>query len=213
MLDKSLDFKDLIMRIEADKLQNMQPPILPEGYSFRLFTTGGEADWARIETSVDEFESMGSAQAYFEQAYLPHRQEVEKRCLFVLNPEGFPIGTALSWYADSALGHQALLNWVAVCPDYQGLGLGRAIVQQALINFRTLEPDQPVWLHTQTWSPPAIKLYHQLGFCLMKTAKLANMNSRSGVPKIYENQYEDGIAILKKVMDAHTVEQMIAKAI
>jgi len=208
MLDKSIDFKSVIMKIECDEIKNIASPILPDGISIRFFTAGDEEHWARIEASVLEFDSVGEARDYFEKSYLPHKESLQKRCIFVLNKEKLPIATANSWFADSELGYQATLHWVATCPEYQGLGIGKAIVQQALINFQTLEPNKPVWLHTQTWSHAAIKLYHHLGFNLMKSGKLANNNTRNGIPKIYQNDFYEAIQVLKEVVDSEQLEKL-----
>ncbi|MCL2169470.1 MAG: GNAT family N-acetyltransferase [Defluviitaleaceae bacterium] len=211
MLDKSIDYKNVIMKIESDKINDIESPMLPDGFSFRFFRSGDEEHWARIEASVLEFDSADAARAYFERAYLPHKKNLEKRCIFALNRDGLPIATANSWFADSKeLGYQASLHWVAVCPDYQGLGIGRAITKQALINFQSLEPNKPVWLHTQTWSHPAIRLYHNLGFSIMKTERLANNNTKDGNPKIYRNDFYEAIEVLRDVMDDKDVNELIS---
>jgi len=213
MLDKSVEFKHIIMKIEAERIKVAGHPTLPEGYSFRFFTTDDEAHWARIETSVLEFEAEGIAREYFTKSFLPRKGELLKRCVFVLDPEGLPIATATAWFANSELGHQASLHWVAVCPEHQGLGIGRAVVQQALMIFHELDPSSPVWLHTQTWSHVAVKLYHGLGFNMMKTAKLANSNTRDGVPKIYQNDYDEAVEILTTVMDGDFLNRLISAAV
>ena len=213
MLDKSVDYKNIIMKMDCSRVQDIIPPILPDGYSFRYFIQGDEAHWARIEASVLEFDSSVIARNYFEKAYLPYSNELHRRCLFVLNQDSVPIATANAWFADSELGHQASLHWVAVCPECQGLGIGKEVVKQALINFQNVEPNHDVWLHTQTWSHVAVKLYHSLGFSIMKNGKLANMNSRDNIPKIYPNDFDEAIAILKKVMDDTFVERLVFTAV
>ena len=62
MLDKSIEFKNIIMKIEPNKIKNIANPILPDGFSFRFFETGDEAHWARIEASVLEFDSNDKAE-------------------------------------------------------------------------------------------------------------------------------------------------------
>jgi len=212
MLDKSVEYKNIIMKIQWDKIKSIAKPILPDGFSFRFFTAGDEIHWARIEASVLEFDSVDLARSYFEMSYLPHKENLEKRCVFVVDRSGLPIATASSWFADSELGYQASLHWVAVCPEYQGLGIGKAITQQALINFRNLEPNNPVFLHTQTWSHTAVKLYHDLGFVIAKKDRLGNNNTRDGVTKIYQNDFEEAMQVLEKVLDYEYINKFFSNA-
>lgn len=200
------------MRLECDKLRNITSPMLPDGFSFRFFMPGDEVHWARIEASVLEFNSVNAAMNYFEKAYLPYKKELQKRCLFIINKDDLPIATANSWFANSELGRQASLHWVATCPEYQGLGIGKAITKQALINFWHLEANSRIWLHTQTWSYKAIKLYHDLGFNLMKHDRLANCNTKDGNVKIYQNDFYEAVQVLRCVMGDKCVDELINTA-
>jgi len=207
MLDKTIVYKNLIMRISHEEIPKAGQAMLPAGFSFSFFKEGDECHWARIEASVLEFDNPEKALEYFAKSFLPHIDELKQRCIFALNPEGLPVATATAWYADSEIGRQAALHWVAVCPEYQGLGLGRAITQKALLEFQALEPNCDVWLHTQTWSHPAIKLYHSLGFKLLRTEKLARGNND---PRIYyDNDYDDAIEVLRIVMDESSIKALI----
>ena len=217
MLDKSLAFKHVIMRIEPPRVAEPMDIRLPDGFSFRFFSPADAAadvkHWASIETSVLEFASEEEAGNYFKKSYLPFSHELQRRLLFIQNPEGLPIATSNAWYADSHLGYQAVVNWVGVRPEYQGKGLGKAIVQKTLEVFRQIEPGKPVWLHTQTWSYPAIKLYHKLGFNMVKTDTLANMNSRDGVPKVYTSEFTEAIEVLKAAIDDDYIDILASTAV
>lgn len=110
MLDKSVEFKNMVMRIESDKLLAIDEPVLPYGFSFSLFSgIENVKDWCRIETSVLEFASIEDAEDYLSRAYLPYINELKNRCLFVTNKENVPIATATAWFVDSELSHQACL--------------------------------------------------------------------------------------------------------
>lgn len=199
MIDKSVEYKNVIMRLDAPCACCDSRIALPEGFSFKFFTPQEEAHWARIETSVLEFSSEDEARAYFEKAYLPHVAELTQRCIFITNPDNLPIATANAWYAKSDLGYQAALHWVAVCPEYQGMGLGRAIVRKALSVFAELEHGRPIWLKTQTQSHPAIKLYHSLGFNLVRKDPLANTTARNGIISIYQNDFTEALEVLRPI--------------
>ena len=210
MLDKSIEFKSIIMRLDKPASQNFGEPVLPNGFSFRFFETSSDINhWGRIEASVLEFASEEDASGYFARSFFPHAGDLQKRCLFVLDPSGLPIATANAWFADSQLGHQASLTWVAVCLEYQGQGIGKAIVQKALSVFRDLEPGNAIWLHTQTWSHVAVRLYHALGFNVVRADRLANMNSKDGKPKLYGNDYAEAVCVLKAVMEPEYVDELV----
>ncbi|MBQ4335586.1 MAG: GNAT family N-acetyltransferase, partial [Lentisphaeria bacterium] len=61
MLDKSLPYYDIIMKMPGRNLLSLPEPVLPEGYSFRLYKPGDEYAWARLESQVLEFPTHGKA--------------------------------------------------------------------------------------------------------------------------------------------------------
>ena len=128
MLDKSLPYKSIIMRMEAAVAERLAPPAPAAGYRIRPFAPGDERHWARIETSVGEFSEEAAARAYFERVYLP---EAALRCLFVVTERDEPVATATTWTEEEASLRQLQLQWVAVEPAHQGRGLGRAIATAA----------------------------------------------------------------------------------
>lgn len=167
MLDKSLPYIDIMMRRPA-----LPPPsaVLPEGYRFALF---GESDgtddawlraWAEIETSVLEFSDTQKAEEYFRREFLPYRDELRKRMLFVIAPDGKKVGTATAWWNDFKGERTLWLHWVSVRPEYQGLGLGRAVIYEAIRLLYEINGNKEFYLHTQTWSHKAVLLYESAGF-------------------------------------------------
>lgn len=161
MLDKSLPYKSIIMRMEAAVAERLAPPAPAAGYRIRPFVPGDERHWARIETSVGEFSEEAAARAYFERVYLP---EAALRCLFVVTERDEPVATATTWTEEEASLRQLQLQWVAVEPAHQGRGLGRAIATAAVRRAVRLAPGEAILLHTQTWSHRALRLYRSLGF-------------------------------------------------
>ncbi|MCL2377089.1 MAG: GNAT family N-acetyltransferase [Defluviitaleaceae bacterium] len=196
MLDKDVAYKNIIMKIEHEAIQRSVQPTLPEGYSFRFFTAGDETEWARIETSVLEFDAVDDALDYFKREFLPHIELLQERCVFVVDADGMPIATATAWFANSEeYGRQASLNWVAVCPKHQGKGIGKAVMLKVLQVFYDLEPNLAVWLHTQTWSHVAANMYLRLGFKMVKDDRLA----KSFESAFYANDYDEAIEILSGI--------------
>lgn len=212
MLDKSIPYKNIIMRMPFSKVSSQAAPDLPVGFSFRFYQDGDAAHWARIETSVLEFPDEAAAKSYFSRDYLPFSNDLKQRCVFVVNQENLPVATATAWYARSELGYQASLHWVAVMPAYQGLGLGQAGVQQALSLFPALDPGEDVWLHTQTWSHVAVRLYFKLGFRVLKTGRTAVVTDDGDGVKISDNDYAAAIEILRSVLEPALLSDLVATA-
>lgn len=186
MLDKSIPFKHIYMKIAAQDLLQVSIPELPQGYHFRFYQPGDEKHWAKLEQAVAEFETKEAALARYQTEFLPGGARLEKlreqyslpvidltqRQVFIENDQGQVLATATAWFADKQGSFQPILHWVSVDPTQQSLGLGQAVVAKVLSLFPQLNPGQDVMLHTQTWSYPAVVLYHKLGFYLCKNEGL-----------------------------------------
>ena len=218
MIDKSVEYKSIVMIIDGEKVMATPEPTLPEGFSFRFFQDEEDiAHWCRIETSVGEFDSEAEARAYFMQEFYhgfsveidtmhevhqfhtksPHLDEMKRRCVFILNNENLPIATTTCWFSKGEITSQ--IHWVAVCPEYQGLGLGKAVTQKAITVSAKLAPNQPMWLGTQTNSHRAVLMYHKMGFVMVKNEmQLAHENT-------YVRDYAKAIEILATVLKPEDV--------
>ena len=184
MLDKSVPFLNILMCRPAGT--PIPQYALPEGYSFSMFAPGDEKEWAEIEASVLEFPRGVDALVRF--LYAP--QEVARRCLFIQNPAGEKIATATIWWEYSGKRRDPWVSYVAVKPDYQGLGLSKALLSRLLELSAEIEGDRKVYLHTQTWSHRAVKLYEKFGFYITKEPNLF---------KYANNQYEEATALLAEI--------------
>lgn len=213
MLDKTVPYKNIVMKIPAEQIALIEEPALPSGFRFAFYEDGRERDWAQIEASVLEFDSPQLAEEYFRLDYLPHRELLKQRCLFVLGPDGTPAATATAWFAVSVLGYQPSLHWVAVRPDYQGLGLGKAVIQKATRLFLQTDAGRDVLLHTQTWSHKAIRIYQNLGYHLCKSERIAVMSNGPEGTKVAPNEFEEALAILRTRLDAETCVRLRESAI
>ena len=162
MLDKSIPYMPVIMRRKAGT------PIpefdLPERFTFTQYKSGDEKSWAKIETSVLEFGDELDALLYFQKEFLQIPSEAERRCVFIENDKGEKIATASAWHAYTDIRRDPILHWVAVRPEYQGLGLGKALVSKVVRHMRDIEGDRDFYLSTQTWSHVAIRVYMKSGF-------------------------------------------------
>ncbi|MDF2716699.1 MAG: hypothetical protein K0R28_3624, partial [Paenibacillus sp.] len=116
----------------------------------------------RIEHAVDEFKSTEAAMRRFTEEFAPHIAEMEKRCLFVIDAQGLPIGTTTAWYGLLNGNRIGRIHWVAVIPEHQGKKLSKPLLSAAL---RTLAQfHEQAYLTTQTTSYKAVGMYLNYGF-------------------------------------------------
>lgn len=213
MLDTQLPRKKIFMRLPAADRAQVPEPALPSGYSFELYRTGRCADWARIETSVGEFDTEEAAAKYFRLVFLAHPRMAKEQVLFVLNPEGVAVATASAWFGYADGRTVPMLHWVAAHPSEQGKGLGKAVCARALQLVN--DEDADVWLTTQTWSHVALRIYDSLGFRLSRKDRLEYDAVDDGrvVTRRSPNDYEEATSVLEDVFDAETLTRMKAMAI
>ncbi|SEL06217.1 Protein N-acetyltransferase, RimJ/RimL family [Carnobacterium iners] len=162
-MDKTIPYAEIWM------IRLLELPVieqhLPEGFHFAFYQEDDEVEWAAIETAVSEFEDTVQALDYFEEKFAPHLKELQKRMVFVINSSGEKIGTCSAWWKETPNKERyPLIHWVAVKPSYQGKGIAKAMMTHTLKLLQSLEHTSPVYLHTQTWSHIAIRLYEYFGF-------------------------------------------------
>lgn len=184
------------MKLAEEKTSSFASPVLPEGFRFKLYEKGDEKAWAEVEASVLEFDSERDALNYFENDYAPSQKELERRCVFVVNQNGVPIATATA--SESPYDGTSVLHWVSVRPEYQGLGIGKAVVGKALQIFREIGNSGDIWLHTQTWSHVAVRLYFKAGFVLVKEGDVEHCG----------NDYSEAMKILKTILTPEAYKKL-----
>jgi len=189
MLDKTVPFAKLKM------VRKSGTPIpdfpLPDGFRFVFFKDGDEMDWARIETSVDEFDSEFAALLRFKEDFMQYKTELYRRCLFIETDSGEKVATANAWWSFVEDERRAWLHWVSVAPGYQGLGLGKAVTSRVTQLLYEIEGDVNFYLSTQTWSYKAINIYKQCGY--------EPTDEKILYPKKFRNDYKKAIKILGKL--------------
>ena len=134
---------------------------LPQGFFFRPCRRNEIDIWTRV---VTEEAYIGYAVKFYENVYAKNADEFYKRCIFVCDAHDMPVGSSFIW---RAYGKINTVGWTRVLPEYEGKGIGRALLSEVL---RTAE--FPVYLHTQPSSLCAIKLYSDLGFALITNDKI-----------------------------------------
>jgi ribosomal protein S18 acetylase RimI-like enzyme len=122
---------------------------------------------------------------------LPYADELKQRLLFVTNINGEEVGTITSWWNMTGRRRDSSIHWFAVKKEYQGLGLGKALVSECLNRLLVLEGDKDVFLHTQTWSYKAINLYQKAGFEIEESESFAH----------YKNDYANAMPLIKNFLE------------
>lgn len=154
--------KRLRLKMVRKNLVGIPDYSLPAGFKFRLFEKGDENIWARIEASVGEFQSEEAALERFSAEFGNHLEEIAERCLFIENEHGEAIATTTAWYGDLRGRVEGRIHWVAVVPAYQGRGLAKPLLSEAM--SRLAKHHDSAYLTSQTTSYQAINLYLNYGF-------------------------------------------------
>lgn len=203
MIDKSVPYFPIIMCL-PNGTPLPEVPLLPEGYSYKLYTHGNEVDWCAVEVSVHEFDNAEKARECFQETFMAHEPELFRRMVFIVDPDGRIVANATAWWGcDERLGSIARLHWVAVMPDVQGKGFGRAVVAKALSLFSEVGPKGDIWLTTQTFSHVAVDLYVSLGFRI----------HRSATPSGDKNGYQGAMNVLQSAMRPTVYQRLLSTAL
>ncbi|MBU5468328.1 GNAT family N-acetyltransferase [Virgibacillus sp. MSJ-26] len=144
-------------------LKNIPHFSLPAGYHFRLFSREEDANlWAKTVTKTDEFSNEENAIKRFNEEFLPHVSEVEKRVVFIETSDGNIAGTATAWFGTWGGQDIGRLHWVEIIPEHQGKKLGRPLITKAMAILSDYHSS--AYLKTQESSQAAIHLYQKLGW-------------------------------------------------
>ncbi|MGM9904214.1 MAG: GNAT family N-acetyltransferase [Enterococcus sp.] len=165
MLDKSVPYAEIWMSRPLDL--SLPSYTLDTNYHFEMYRPGAEQDWACIETAVGEFESVGEAMDYFEKTFTPYPEELNKRMFFVVDQNNERVATCTAWEKTRHGKKYPVFHWLAVKPEHQGKGIAKSLTIEVLRCFQKIANYGPVFLSTQTWSYPAVRLYQNLGFTFM----------------------------------------------
>lgn len=154
------------------------------------------------EIHFDDAESAKANKGYMtkfiEDVYGNQEALFFRECLFVCDQNDTPIGTCFAW---KAYGKITTLHWFKVRKQYEGAGIGRALLS---IVMKKIKPDEyPVYLHTQPESFRAIKLYSDFGFVLLTDPIIGYR----------KNDFEECLPVLKAYMRREDFEKLqFAKA-
>ena len=157
--DSRLRFVDLLL--ERDTLDNIPSAQLPEDYSFSFYRPGDRDQWIDIECSARELTSFEQGVKVWQEYYGACEDVLDQRMLFIVNPKGEKVATATAYQLDDP--DMGQVHWVAIRREEQGKGLARPLIAKVLEVMRDLGGKR-AFLHTQTTTWVACRLYLQFGF-------------------------------------------------
>ncbi len=137
-------------------------PVLPPGFTLRTWQPGDEPTWTCVKNAAFGDQTP----AGWWQRVFGDRPDFDPQgwyfCLDGDRPIGISSAVLLRHPSTcDLLGCQ--IEWVAMLPEYRGLGLGRALVS-ACVNYALPLSPEPFVLITQRFRIAAVKLYESLGF-------------------------------------------------
>lgn len=146
----------------ADKVKNLPEDVwISETVRIRRIENDDDLWYAVVECKLDpeQEEYVNPAGFSIGRAYLAPRDNVP--CVICKN-DGERIGYIIfgKW-----LGEGSGFNW-SYCIDrkFQGLGYGKAAARLAVKILKTVDPQRPIKLSTETFNMKAQKLYCSIGF-------------------------------------------------
>lgn len=160
---------------------------LPAGFSFAKYEEGFENQWVELQYELQEVDSLKEGEDTFYREFLlgkgtdwinknempnerldawlyPLFDDMYRRMVFVINENKQVVGTGALWKGDIFGKELQRIHFVAVKPQYQGLGISKAIVTQLLNIYNALGYKGYIYLTSQTWSYKAVNVYSGFGF-------------------------------------------------
>lgn len=177
MINKMLPYYGVIMK--KGDVRTYPRYELKKGFSFVTYTTGMEGDWCRIQTKAGMVATWNEAKIVFEQKFKHYPELLTKYCVFIVNPENYAVATAALWPGKHFGKEHWRIHWVAVDPDYQGMGLGKVLITRLLDMFVPKEHGEWLYVTSQSWNYCAINIYYHFGFLPYTGVQPVNWHSEN----------------------------------
>jgi GNAT superfamily N-acetyltransferase len=146
-------------------------------------------DSEKVPTEYEDFMNQ-----YIDRTYGENIDLFFQNTFFVCTQDDRPIATCSFW---KAYGKINTIQWFKTHKDFEGKGIGRALLSKIMKCFN--KNEYPIYLHTQPGSYRAIKLYSDFGFCLLKGEKIGNRI----------NELDLSLPILKQFVPLEDFEKFI----
>jgi len=154
--------KNLSLTLVRPHLNDLPAAALPPDYSWRWFRFGDAAHWLHIHHDADPFNDI--CPELFPRQFGMDFKHLANRQLYVQDPIGRVVGTCTAWADETRPdGPCGRVYWLAVLRQFQGLGLGKAILAATCTRLRELGYSRACVV-TSTGRLPAVNLYLQFGF-------------------------------------------------
>jgi GNAT superfamily N-acetyltransferase len=155
--------KNKLISLIRNDLEEIPEYPFPSYVKKRLFVPGDEKLWIKIQTASDKDNTFNIQR--FQDTLLNDYDSIAQRQYYLFNENKQPIGTGTAWYADNKIDSSCgLVHWVAILPEFQGKGLGKALVA-LLLNRMSQLVHILAKVNTYTSKITAINMYLKFGFC------------------------------------------------
>lgn len=169
---------------------------LPKGYHIRSCKKSEFDIWKKFpfDNAKQAKEYDAFMENYYNENYKTKKDLFFSQCKFICNKKDQPITTGFIW---KHYDKYTTVHWFKTLKKYEGRGLGRILLTHIL---KSVDPkDYPIYLHTQTGSFKAIKLYSDFGFKLIKSPKIIDKR---------KNELSQSMPILKEFMPKKDYENL-----
>ncbi|MDY7010448.1 MAG: GNAT family N-acetyltransferase [Planctomycetota bacterium] len=134
---------------------------LPEGYAVRLYRPGDKDAWVRLQWESD---SLSRGEEMFDNSYGYNLPALERRCFFLVAPDGHDAGTITAWYHQNYRGLRwGRIHWLGIIPQHRRKRLSRSLMTVAM-NCLARFGHRRAMLGTRSDRIPAIRTYLNFGF-------------------------------------------------
>ena len=162
MINKLLPYYGVIMK--KTDVHSYPAYRLSDGFSFVPYTPGREYEWCQIQTRAGMTENVRKAREIFEQKFKPYTELLTEHCIFIVDDADRAVASAALWPGKHFGTEHWRIHWVAVDPDYQGMGMGKALMTCLMDIFNSEDHGKWLYVTSQSWNYCAINIYYHFGF-------------------------------------------------
>jgi uncharacterized protein (DUF952 family)/GNAT superfamily N-acetyltransferase len=148
------------LRMGFTRFDELPPPLPPPCFELRTYRPGDEDAWLELLSS-GYFGPWDRAR--LDRMLAGGRAPMPLEGVFFVTAGDLPVGTACTFLHPGQAGAIPELGWVAVNPAHRGQGLGR-LACLAVLNYVKKLGFRYIYLLTEDFRLPALKIYLELGF-------------------------------------------------
>lgn len=162
MINKLLPYYGVIMK--KTDVHSYPEYRLSNGFSFVSYTPSREYEWCQIQTRAGLTENVRKAREIFAQKFKPYTELLAEHCIFIVDDKNRAVASAALWPGKHFGTEHWRIHWVAVDPDYQGMGMGKALMTCLMDIFNSGDHGDWLYVTSQSWNYCAINIYYHFGF-------------------------------------------------